>query len=407
MGLFSFFSGNKGDLSVTRDRLGNWSYMWNVNPFGKSETNFLKWSLDNPVLFAVHVTRAKLYSQMRITLIDSKTEEEIKGDSPHLKLISKPNYFQSQEDWLYQQSWFLSSSGNNIIYQKNIYSNDEPPKALYNLVPSEIDYKDVLKIKKFFIQEQDIKEFEKQEIEYTLDDKKWKFKMKDIIPLYDVANGLTSNSLLKSPSRVAAISKNLMNIEENMKAKNINLKMSQKFLAKNKNNYQGTAGQLHDSDREAIERVLSDKSMQITNGDIEVQHLVMDLKKLYLDEQLGFDARVVALAFEQNENIINFALTGNTFDNQEQGIIRYIQTAIQSDADNLMNSLTNSWGLDLKGQKLKASYNHLPIMQTMMGKKIETFNTFQDGLKVALENKTVTQQEAVDSTKKLKKELGL
>ena len=407
MGLFSFLNRDKGDLSVTRDKLGNWSYMWGVNPFGKSETNFLKWSLENPVLFAVIATRAKLYSQMKISIVDAKTEEEITTDSPYLKLLSKPNYFQSQQDWLYQQSWFLSCSGNNLIYQKNIYSNNEPPKALYNLIPNDIDYKDVLKISKFFILDQDAKEYEKQEIEYTLDDKKWKFKMKDIIPLYDVANGLTSNNLVKSPSRVTAISKNLMNIEENMKAKNINLKMAQKFLARNKNNFQGTAGQLHADDREAIERVLSEKSMQITNGDIDVQHLVTNLKQLYLDEQLGFDARIVALAFEQNENIVNFALTGNTFDNQEQGIIRYIQTATQSDADNLMNSLTNSWGMDLEGVKLKASYNHLPIMQTMMTAKIETFTKFQEAIKLGIENGTMTPQEAKDSTLKLKKELGL
>lgn len=405
MGLFSFLSGNKGGMEVVRDKLGNWSYMWNVNPFGKSETNFLKWALENPVLFTVMVARAKLYSQMRITAVDVKTDEEV--DSPYVKLLSKPNYFQSQQDWLYQQSWFLSASGTNLIYQKNIYSNEEPPKALYNLIPSDIDYKNVLKVNKFFILDQDAKEFEKQEIEYTLDSKKWKFKMKDIIPMYDIANGLSSNSLIKSPSRVNAVSKNLMNIEENMKAKNINLKMAQKFLARNKNNFQGTAGQLHTDDREAIEKVLSEKSMHITSGDIDVQHLVTNLKQLYLDEQLGFDARIVALAFELNENIINFALTGNTFDNQEQGIIRYIQTATQVDADNLMNSLTNSWGLDLQGIKLKASYNHLPIMQTMMAKKIETFTNYQNAIKLALENKTMTEAEAKEGTLKLKKELGL
>jgi hypothetical protein len=183
--------------------------------------------------------------------------------------------------------------------------------------------------------------------------------------------------------------------------------MSQKFLAKNKNNIQGVAGQIKPEDRKSIDEVLRSKSMQITNGDIDVQHLVSDMKRLFLDEQCAFDAKMIVYAFELNEHIINYSLTGSTYENQESGIVRYIQTAAQSDADNLMNSLTNSWGLDKKGIKLKASYDHLPIMQSTMTSKITNFTNFQTGLKSAIEIQTIDLKTAQEMTENMRKRLML
>lgn len=400
------FGRSRGHWEVERDKNGNWSYFLSTSAdFADAADKYLEWSLENPVLFAVCAARAKLYSQMKITCEDTKTGKEIEN-APEVALLNNPNYFQSKNDWLYQQSWFLSATGNNLIYQIRPFST-ELPKALYNLIPSEIDYKDALKLKKFIKNMVDIAEFERQEIKYKLDNQEYKLPLKDLIPLYDVASGLKSNSMFKSPSRVRSVIRNIKNIDENLKATNINLQMAQKFLARNKNAINGAAGIIHDEDRTAIETVLKSKSLQITNGDIEVQHLVEDMKKLYLNEEFSHEAAVIANAFEMSRDVITYALTGSTFENQETGIVRYIQNSIQSDADNTMNSLTNSWGMVEKGKRLKASYNHLPIMQTLLNSKIETFTKLQEGIEKALTNGTMTPQEAQESTDKLKRELGL
>lgn len=392
-------------LQVTRDKQGVWSYMWQSTPFNNvNDRDYLELTLSNPILFICCLTRAKLYSQMKIKHVDK--EGNIIENSPYIKLLEKPNYFQSKEDWLKQQSWFLSASGNNLIYQKKVVTRDEPI-ALYNLIPSDIDYKDILKVNKFFTTKQDIKAYEEQEIKYKLDNKDYKFRVKDLIPLYDVTNGIRSNSSMKSVGRVHSVIKNVDNIEQNMAAKNVNLQMSQKYLARNKNNMQGVATQITDDDRKAIDRVLWEKSMQITNGDIEVQHLVSNLKQLYLDEQCAFDAKIVTFAFELNEHVINFALTGSTYENQEYGIIRHIQTAVQSDADNLMNSLSVSWGLEEQGEKLQATYDHLPIMQVLYKTKIETFGALQDSISKAKENGTLDETGAKEMSERLMLKLGL
>ena len=341
MGIFNRLFGGSGAFSVERNKSGAWSYFMNNDSFG-NEKDFINWSLSNPVLFSVISTRAKVFSQMHISCIDAKGETVENNEI--VNLLAKPNYFQSQSDFLYQYMWFLSTQGENFIYKIQPLSTQKP-KAIYNLIPTELDFKEVMKLKKFITTQQDINELERKIVEYKLDDQLYKLPLKDIIPFFDIANGLKSNSLLSSPSRVKSISGVLNNIEENIKSKNINLKFSQKYLATNKTVMNGMTPQMTDSDRSSVESILQSKSLQVTNGDVAVTHLVTDLKKLFLDEQFSADANTVAIAFEMNNDIINYFLgKSSTFSNQEQGIIRFIQNSIQSMADNFCNSLTNSMG---------------------------------------------------------------
>lgn len=402
MGLKNWFNRN---FNVERDSKGNFSY-WldSSNNFGNNQ-KYLQQSLDNVIAFICISARANLYSQMKITHKDSNGD--VIQDSPYVKLLQKPNYFQSGVDFLKQQMWNLSATGNDLIYQKKIVTSDVPV-ALYNLIPGDIDYNDINKVNSFVSLDKDIRQIEKQTIQYTLDGKTFNLPISDLIPFYDVSNALKSDKFFESPSRLEALQKNLCNIEENIKAKNINLQFSQKFLATNKTSSQGTSMPLDEKDRETIEKIVHSKSLQITSGYIEFQHLVSDMKRLFLDEQLSYDAKIVAMAFEQNEDVLNFALNkGATYENQEYGNIRYIQGSIQNDADNTMNTLMNKWGFDQRGETLEATYSHLPIMQKLMKEKILTLKDYQEALKLGMENGTVTQEEAIEKTANLSRELGL
>lgn len=405
MGIFSnWFKGFRYN-EIIRDKSGNWSFWLGETPFG-NEKNFLEWSLKNPILMTVIAIRAKLYSQMEITHYNSRGRKIELKESPYLKLLKKPNYFQSQQDWLYQQMWFMSATGENYIYNVKPVTAEVPLK-MYNLIPTDVDFKDIMRLKEFLLTDKQEKEFEKQSVKYSLDGQNINLPISSLIPLYDLANGLVSNSWMTSPSRVSGLKDVLCNIDENLKSKNINLKMSQKYLGKNK---QDISGQplIKQTDREAIEQKLGQKSIILSNTDIEISHLVSDFKKLFLDEMMAYDANVVLTAFEQNKDVLNyFQGSASTFENQEMGTIRYIQTAIQSDADNTMNSLMQAWGLVDKGEVLKASFNHLPIMQAVMKSKIETFSSYQSALSTAIANQTLTPEEAKEMSDNLKKELGL
>ena len=375
---------------VERNRLGEFSYsFFNGEDFNNS-TKYLEMSLNNPVLMTIIALRSKIYSQMRITHLDA-SGKEVKN-SPYIKLLNQPNYFQSGQDFLFQQMWFLSATGNDLIYQKKAFAN-ELPKAIYNLVPSEIDFNEVHKLNKFLVTQKDIKAYSEKEIKYTLDNKTYTIPLLDLIPLYDLSNGLTNNSFMRSESRVKGVNKVLQNIDQNLKAKHTNLQMSQKYLAKNGGD--GNEAQIQEADRNSIERSIGKNSLIITDrANVDVKHLVSDMKRLYLDEQFADDANKVLLAFELNKNVLNYFAKDSTFENQNQGVVSWVQGSIQTSADNFVNSLSSQWGLLDKNEKLVASYDHLPVMQSVVNDKIKSFTEMQNAIKIGLENGTLTTAEA-------------
>ena len=368
MGLFNFW-GNKQPI-VERDRNGNWTYNWvDQSGFTNSE-KYLEISLNNPVLLAIISLRAKIYSQMKITHFNS-SDKPI-DNSPVLKLFKQPNYFQSQEDFFFQQMWFLSANGTNLTYKVDALKET---KALFNLIPSEIDLNKTNKVNSFLYTKKEFDAYGERKIKYALDGTTIDIKIKDLIPTYDLANGLKCNSLMQSPSRLKGISKTIENIEENLLSKNTNLKMSGKYLMASQGD--GNEAQIQQDDRKDIFSKIARKSLLITNANIKAQHLVSDMKRLYLDEQFSNDALTCLLAFDMSKDILNYFSNGSsTYENKEKAMLDYLQNSIQSDANNTMNSFSSSLGLLDKGEYLNASYDHLPVMQSVMKTKIETLQAY-------------------------------
>jgi len=372
MGLFDFWKGNS--ISVERDRSGTFTYSFlEQNGFVNSD-KYLHTSLNNPVIMAIIALRSKIYSQMKITHLNSVGKPI--DNSEIIKLFKQPNYFQSQEDFFFQQMWFLSASGTNFTYKVDALNNT---KAIFNLIPSEIDLNSTEKVKSFIYTKSELKAFGEKKIIYKLDGQTFEIKLKDIIPTYDLANGLTTNSLMSSPSRLKGISKTIENIEENLLSKNVNLKMSQKYLMASQGD--GNEAQIQDNDRKDIFSKIAKKSLLITNANIKAQHLVSDMKRLYLDEQFSNDALTCLNAFDMNKDILNYFSNGSsTYENKEKAMLDYVQNSIQTDANNTMNSFASSLGLLDKNESLKASYDHLPVMQLIMKAKIDTLKAFQETL---------------------------
>jgi hypothetical protein len=403
MGFLRNFLGS--NFIAERDRNGNTTYFFDQNTSFNKNNDFLKLSFENHVLQTILSVRCKLFSQMRITHLDAKGN--IIENSEFVKLLQTPNYFQSQEDFFYQLMWFQSATGTNLTYQKKAFSNSIP-KALFNLIPTEIKLNDTEKINKFIYDKKEITDLNSKKICYKLDDKEFMLQLSDIIPFYDLANGITTNTFMSSPSRVSGIVNVLENINQNVNSKNMNLQMSQKYLATSDGNMNGVTPQMTEDDRNIIERILFRKSMHITKNKVDVKHLVSDFKRLYLDEMQSNDANSCLLAFEMSKDVLNYFSNGSsTYENQQQAMLSYIQNSIQVDANSTINSFSQQWGLFEKGEKLVASYDHLPIMQIVMNNKINTFSKYQDALQKAINAGTLDVGNAKKMSEAMALNLGL
>jgi hypothetical protein len=141
MALFGLFNRN---INVERDRTGMFTYSFLDNDGFVNSTKYLELSLNNPVLMTIIALRCKIYCQMKITHLNSAGNPIENSDV--LKLLKQPNYFQSQEDFLFQQMWFLSATGTNYTYKVNALNTT---RSIYNLLPSEIDLQNSQKVKSF------------------------------------------------------------------------------------------------------------------------------------------------------------------------------------------------------------------------------------------------------------------
>jgi len=143
----------------------------------------------------------------------------------------------------------------------------------------------------------------------------------------------------------------------------------------------GNEAQIQSADRKDIFSKIAQKSLLITNANIKAQHLVSDMKRLFLDEQFSADALTCLNAFDMSKDVLNYFSNGSsTYENKEKAMLDYIQNSIQTDANNTMNSFASSFGLIDKGESLQATYNHLPVMQLVMKTKIETLAAYQGTL---------------------------
>jgi hypothetical protein len=141
---------------------------------------------------------------------------------------------------------------------------------------------------------------------------------------------------------------------------------------------------------------------------MDAKHLVSDMKRLYLDDQMSNDALTCVIAFGMNRDVINYFSNGAaTYENAEKGMQNYIQNGIQTDADDRMNSLSLQWGLFENGEKLVASYEHLPVMQSIVKTKIDTLKSFEETLKIGIDNGTIPIAEAIEMSKNLRIKLKL
>jgi hypothetical protein len=55
-------------------------------------------------------------------------------------------------------------------------------------------------------------------------------------------------------------------------------------------------------------------------------------------------------------------------------MLNYLQNSIQPDANNTMNSFASAFGLIDNGESLKASFDHLPVMQLVTKARLKPYN---------------------------------
>ena len=337
----------------------------------------LKIATNNPVASACISIRAQILSQAEFYI--EGTDGEMEVDHDIIKLINNPNPFQSKQDLLKQFEWFKCVYG--YVYQKPYGGVGLPPDFLYNLNSGYIDFPEKM-LSPLLIDEAEIEAYFDQKIKYTDEtDKERLIELRDIIPFYDVTNGLdcTDQAAITGKSKIDAVIKHISNVGLVGDAENVIIQSNGRegFSSDAKGSSLGTSVPLDADDKNQIEnRLLNNYGFGggkrrgiATQSPINWQSFHIKHSDLGFENSIATNATLIREIFSVPNELYSAHKTGATFENQKEALIGFIQNVMQPVADDLANSWTSHF--DLEATPIKVTFKNMPVMQHTEQKKAD------------------------------------
>ena len=356
-----------GSIGYVRYSDGS-SFYNKLNTSFLGSTDYLKIALESPILLPLIEIRAKALAKAEFFI--ENPNGELDKEHPIIELLNNPNPHQSKQDFLKQYTWYKLCFG--WTYQKPYKAVGFDVKHIYNLNPKLIEFPNNIK-QPYIFKEKDIKDYYDQEFIYKVSDREKKsIALKDVIPFYDVSNGLKSEkeSNITSPSRIASAIKAVSNTGLALDAENVVIQSNGRelFSSDSKGGNLGSSLPMDSNDREDIEQKIINaglgrfkKRAVTTNRPINWQSLHIKANELGLHEAIANNAEIVRSVFEISSEVYDAFTKNKTYENQKQALIGFYQGTMQQEADDFANSWTSYFGLE--ETPIKASFDHLPIMQ--------------------------------------------
>lgn len=333
----------------------------------------LQIALDSSTLSSVISIRADYLSKVRFYIEEPNGDKNF--DATELDWIKNPNPHQSTEDFIKQFEWFLCSYG--WTYQKpNIARLTGLPNYIYNLNASQIKFPSKMG-NSIIITETDAKRYYRNEFAYQDVNDTLSIKFEDIIPFFDVSNNTTdaSTSSVTSPSRIESIIKEVSNVSLASDAENVVIQTNgnQMIFVDQQGNNLGGSIPMQTEDKDNILRMMNSKYAVRSGGSRTITpskkmgwvNMTMKLGDLGLNESRETNSNIIAQRYQVPNEIYKAFTKGDTFENQKEAQLGFIQNVMQPRADDIASSWTNSFGDE--NRPYKASFEHLPTMQITEG----------------------------------------
>ena len=117
----------------------------------------------------------------------------------------------------------------------------------------------------------------------------------------------------------------------------------------------------------------------ITESELDWHPMSYPTKDLMLFEELTADKLAVIDAFGLNYYVFSNE-KGSTFSNVRDGIRMAYTDTIIPESDKIYDNLTEQLGLDKEGLRLKAHFDHIPVLQSDVLEESQSLNTRADAL---------------------------
>jgi phage portal protein BeeE len=333
-------------------------------------------ALRSPILFGLIDKIAKFVAQADFYI---EGDDENKSNDPLIALLNSPNGFQSKEDFLKEFTFNYISSGYDFIatvgsvgFEHDVTRVD----SIYNLNPLYIDYNSV-NFKTKLLTRGDIKDSNLLKFRYNVQQGSSgqassyeDFDYKDVMGFFDVANGLTKDFLLSSPSRLDPVLQAAVNVIKAFEAQNIVIKSNGREMFFNQamaNTLPGVAKNFDQKDIDKIQRANANYGMEhgknramFLNKETGHKSLHIDAKEIGIQEVLNTSAAAIATALNVPKDLIP-VFDNTTYTNKKESEIELIQGTVEPILSDLCRTISTFFKYD--GKPLRYSVDHLAPMQ--------------------------------------------
>ena len=334
--------------------------------------------------------------------------EGVNYDSDLLRVINKPNIYQKTTvDFLKQFEILRSVYG--WTYQKTFGAKGYYPDALYNLIPSNINFNE--NKNPFLIwKSKDVRDTKDKEFTYDDNGTKKTYRFSEIMPFYDIANGIDcdSNSMYTSPSKIQAILKSISNLDLSLDAENVAWQTAGREAIfssgdgqTKQDSFINGVKSLKDNELKDIRNKLNNKNIlkgqqvRTFNPDTPISHVDMSLKPKDFDYGNGMSRHesIIARAFGVPNEIYQAYKQGSTFENQREAEVKFIDSMQEGVVKDLAMTWTDGFGDE--NTPFVATANHLRSLQNEENKKADTAFKITQSIR-NLNQSGMTEAQAID-----------
>lgn len=323
-----------------------------------SDDQKLRLMLTNPALAKVVFLNCDVFSLGEIRRVDGDVDDFVRK-------LQRPNYFQNLRQWLWDYRFWLMF-GTSYLYSSSRLANQDKGQ-MYWLNSTCLDWDSSLDddLEGFVLSERSLNQIKKLEVDYTFSNGKVKsFRLEQLTPFHDLSNG--GGNWYRGHSRIDALAKILLNVDEGLDAKKINLEFAKKFLVSGSydpEKHLESLVTLDNIERLDIEKeIRSNKSVYPIKSMVEIKRFVEDMAELEFDEAYESDLIKVGSMYNIPKDILDFGRgEGATYENQDRSLSRHISYSEEPKGAELVEGLCRQFDLD--PSQYEMSWAHLPAMQ--------------------------------------------
>ena len=354
-----------GDTFYNIKEHGNWNSYYGTN---------LEIAQKHPILTPAILFVAKLFSQADICIRDKETGEKIYNHWI-LDLLKKPNYYQTQNDFLEAHNFTQIAEGKAVVWLRRT-TGMATPTSMYLLDPNLIEYPEEFRTS--LAKSSKNNNIKNARIIYDRDGENESIPFRDLLFFYDLPNGLNTENMFETHSRLDGLRQTLVNTLDSLEAKNVILKTNGKELI----TADAKAGSfpLTDNEKKDVEDTLQNnygsgknrKRGIVTKSNLKWQSLHIALRDLGLDESIKVDGNLIYTALHIPKDIISLEAKKTTYNNFKESMVSYIQNEMQPTLDSFLATMNIL--LDDNRYELYGTYEKMPIMQFIL---IERYDGIQ------------------------------